>query len=831
MFNFHSSKLKFLLPIGLQLISVDENSQMCLIDVRNKELVAEVPFHNHLFKISAILHPSTYINKVLLGSEQGSLQLFNVRKQKTIYTFKGWGQKVTCLCQSPVIDVVAIGLANGDIYLHNLKSDTTLIRFNQEWGEVVRLSFRTDGASLMVSTSNAGHMAIWDLENERLHRQIRNVHNGPITGCEFIHQEALLVTSSSDNRLKVWRFDELNDRGLLLHSREGHSLPPTKIRFYSESGHQILSASADCTLRNFSIYSERLHKSLGTATTNRKLAKRMGADKDPYKMNAITDFAFQLTREKEFDNIVTLHADTLEAMSWSGDKCRLGEHRLMHKRFATVHGIRATAIELTTCGNFALIGYTTGHIDKFNIQSGLHRATFSTEEDLQRTPDYDAKYEVTCLAVDELSTTLISANAKKLKFWSMKSTKLVACLELKGWINKMTINRQSGLLAVGQSVSRSDYLISVVDVETRRVIREFNSWLSKINDFVFTSDCKWLIVAFEDKSCRVYDLVSAVEVDHFLFSSACKSLTISPNNEFLATSHVDQKGIFLWSNVTLYIPKVLRKLKSSHQPRLLDLPIARPDRTQEEEDEEDADQEQLNVDRTADEDQMEVEVLYKSPEQLSEELITLSALPTSRWKNLINLDLIKQRNKPTEPLEKPKDAPFFLPVTSGLNPQFDFGLENKKNDEDGQSNSRIINRLVAFTEFGEVLFNAGIGDKDYRPVLEKLKEMGPSAIDMEIRSLDSLPPANSGIDVKKPILLLFFLEAIDQLLALNTDFELLNSYLALFLKAHGDLLIKYPAYIKKARSILERLESSWDRIDQLFAENTSVLNYIRSAIL
>ena len=797
---------------------------MCIIDIKSKELVAQVPFHNHFFKITAILHPSTYINKILLGSEQGSLQLYNVRKQKTIFTFKGWDEKVTCLCQSPVIDIVAIGLSNGDIHIHNLKTDATLIKFSQEWGEVIRLAFRTDGPALLVSTSNCGHLAIWDLDNQRLHRQIRDVHKGSITGCEFIQQEALLVTSSIDNKLKVWRFDELNDRGLLLHSREGHSLPPTKIRFYSESGHQILSSSLDCTLRNFSIYSERLHKNLGTATTNRKLAKRLGADKDPYKMNPITDFAFQLTREKEFDNIVSLHENTLEAMSWSGDKCRLGSHRLMHKRFSNVYGIRATAIELTTCGNYVLIGYTTGHIDKFNIQSGLHRGTFATEDSIQNTADYDAKHEISCLLVDELNTTLASSNNNQVKFWSFKTTKLIDFIEFKHLIGKMTISRQSGLIAIAHSSGE----LSVVDVETRRIIREFKKLKSKINDFVFTNDCKWLIVAFEDKSIRVFDLVSAVKIDHFLFASACKSLTISPNNEFLATSHVDQKGIFLWSNVTLYVPKVLNQLKSSFKPKLLDLPIARPDDKQDNED--DLHQEELDCDRKVHE-EMEVEVFYKSPEQLSNELISLSTLPTSRWKNLINLDLIRKRNKPIEPLVKPKDAPFFLPVVSGLTPQFDFGLDANAKTKSSQSNSRIINQLVAFTEFGEILFNCGIGDKQFRPVLDKLKEMGPSAIDIEIRSLDSLPPSNSSIKVDKPILLLFFLEAIDQLLTLNADFELLNSYLALFLKAHGDLLIKHPPYMKKAASILERLELSWDKVDKLFAENICVLNYIRSAVL
>ena len=32
---------------------------------------------------------------------------------------------------------------------------------------------------------------------------------------------------------------------------------------------------------------------------------------------------------------------------------------------------------------------------------------------------------------------------------------------------------------------------------------------------------------------------------------------------------------------------------------------------------------------------------YKSPDQLSDELVTLSLLPQSRWRNLTNLDIIK----------------------------------------------------------------------------------------------------------------------------------------------------------------------------------------------
>lgn len=39
--------------------------------------------------------------------------------------------------------------------------------------------------------------------------------------------------------------------------------------------------------------------------------------------------------------------------------------------------------------------------------------------------------------------------------------------------------------------------------------------------------------------------------------------------------------------------------------------------------------------------EMDVDDEYKSAEQISDELVTLSLLPTSRWLNLLNLDVIK----------------------------------------------------------------------------------------------------------------------------------------------------------------------------------------------
>ena len=94
--------------------------------------------------MSCVVHPSTYLNKILLGSQTGRLQLWNIRSNKLVYSFSGWGGSgVVTLVQSPAVDVVGAGLEDGGVVLHNLRYDETLMRFQQDWGPVIGLAFRT----------------------------------------------------------------------------------------------------------------------------------------------------------------------------------------------------------------------------------------------------------------------------------------------------------------------------------------------------------------------------------------------------------------------------------------------------------------------------------------------------------------------------------------------------------------------------------------------------------------------------------------------------------------------------------------------------------------
>lgn len=103
-YHGHKQEVRLLLPMGDQLISADSGGDVIVWDVQEGgEQSGRGSCHSHLavpimlfsgyltdvymrlnfdpntFDVSAMMHPSTYLNKVLLGSSQGALQLWNIK--------------------------------------------------------------------------------------------------------------------------------------------------------------------------------------------------------------------------------------------------------------------------------------------------------------------------------------------------------------------------------------------------------------------------------------------------------------------------------------------------------------------------------------------------------------------------------------------------------------------------------------------------------------------------------------------------------------------------------------------------------------------------------
>ena len=211
----------------------------------------------------------------------------------------------------------------------------------------------------------------------------------------------------------------------------------------------------------------------------------------------------------------------------------------------------------------------------------------------------------------------------------------------------------------------------------------------------------------------------------------------------------------------------------------------------------------------------EPEPEYVSPEQLDEDLITMSGLAISRWQNLLNIDIVKKRNKPKEALKAPERAPFFLQTIPSLDMRFDFSDVTNK-----ESNERLITHpdLQNLTVFGKSLLSAE--NDQFNDVVEKLKSMGPSSIDFEIQSLTSDEKTSDT-------LLLRFMKMIHHVMEMKTDFELSQAYLGVFLKWHGTTIAETESLRDYLSALQEAQSRNWFSLRDILFYNLSVVEALK----
>ena len=116
-----------------------------------------------------------------------------------------------------------------------------------------------DGENTLAAADAAGLLMVWSLDKKRLVTQIENAHEGKICSAAFLSAQPILVTSGSDNSIKVlpssfevisliwsfsllqmWVFDQPDGSARLLKQRSGldsfgrnnHSMLTLAVRFF-----------------------------------------------------------------------------------------------------------------------------------------------------------------------------------------------------------------------------------------------------------------------------------------------------------------------------------------------------------------------------------------------------------------------------------------------------------------------------------------------------------------------------------------------------------------------------------------------------------------------
>ena len=252
----------------------------------------------------------------------------------------------------------------------------------------------------------------------------------------------------------------------------------------------------------------------------------------------------------------------------------------------------------------------------------------------------------------------------------------------------------------------------------------------------------------------------------------------------------------MWSNKTLFSHVSLKAIDPSKPLPAVDLPGVTSEGQISDAEEEDDEE-------------------YVSVDQLSKDLITMTSLASSRWQNLLDIELVKKRNKPKEP-PKVTEAPFFLPTVSSLETRFDFS-----DVKTAEENSKIIvpSEFQNLSPFGKLLFDS-VTTKNFGEPIKMLKRLGPGSIDIEIKNLD--------LGDNQTTVMMQFLKMLRFMFKSRVDFELAQAYLAVFVKNHG------PAIVEKEelKSYLKRVEvlqtESWNLIKEKLLYNLSVVQHLKT---
>ncbi|KAL4991564.1 Utp21 specific WD40 associated putative domain-containing protein [Aspergillus falconensis] len=833
----------------------------------------------------------TYLNKVLIGKSDGTVDIWNVKTGRLVHSifaaFPSAGP-VTALRPSPALSVIAIAYKNGSISIQNVETGQAVFYFQPQAPQapaITSITFRNDGAgagedgrqsgAMATASLASGDITLWDLNRGgRVVGVLRNAHKvsagdpgSGINRMEFLDGQPVIVSTGRDNSLRTWIVDEspFSPIPRPLHSRSGHSDTITTVSFLpsSSDGSEstakwLLSASKDSSLWGFSLRKDSQSAELSQGSVEQRAKKRgvVRSDTNSDSISSqpnlrapeVTCIACSLSRDggmgvavsgtvwsnprttdttssnkTGWESVVTGHRGDKYARTWFWGKKKAGRWA-----FETGDGTDVKSVAISPCGTFAVVGSAGGSIDLFNMQSGQHRRSYPSQKskyDLGSNPKYSNKQvhtstrhtkAVTGLVVDSLNRTVVSCGLDgKVKFWDFQSGLLIKELD---WYpmtatTALRYNSMSELVAF----SCDDLSIRVVDMETKKIVRELWGCAGQINDFIFSSDGRWIIAASMDSIVRVWDLPTGHLIDLFRVSSTCTSLTMSPTGDFLATAHADGVGIGLWSNRNLFIPVSTRDLNVDS---LLDtgLPTSSGEGG-------------VGIIEAAfqqDYEECDGDGPITCTDQLSGEMLTLSVVPRNKWQTLVHMDLIKERNVPKEPPKRPEKAPFFLPApasngASEQNANATLLEEMKFTESSRVAKLQLTKNTNARSRFTSLL-RAGCLSGDFEPFFLEMKSLNPSRLEVEIRSLD--PQVKGGQSE-----LSAFVVALSGRLASKRDFELANAWMAVFLRIHSDVVAACSDPNEDTDSKLGESLGLWRRVQQAETQRlASLVGYCRGVV-
>ncbi|KAH8740456.1 hypothetical protein FG386_002968 [Cryptosporidium ryanae] len=885
--NKHSMNILGMLVLGEYLVSWDEESVL-VSDLNSDFLVNKLELDlDANDKIVSIIHPETYLNKVLVVMSRGC-ELWNVNTNKKIHRFKsideillksrftGFGlanlnskfERVTQIlstAKSSHPDIIGIGTQNGFIYTLDIANDIILVSLEHmpEQKGITSMSFCTE-KTLLSSGCENGDVVVWDLENARVMHILESVHESKVVKIQFVPGVSIFVTSGCDNSILEFVIDNVEKPPRELRSRRGHLNSIEKMSFYNALPEK------SCDLICFSNYKNSGY--LGKTSTiqqhqNRifsqnSLKKRFN-EKQQFPFNRlppVLDFSFAESRHYDWPNIVTIHKGMHEAFIWSGHNFALTQRLLTLENTAVSSGNKqskyglhnnyygltakkralpiAKAISVSECGNYVVVGYENGSVYRFNLQSGICSGELLFPKDsgihLQTFQILSIHFSLSTLVI----CISMDLNNYYATTWSIKPIGHLSTNVICNRLNlddpkedERFISRIFGyLLAFGFS----DGKVILYDFQSQVVSREFQHKSHKITDISISSDYRWILVSTISGELFIYDMISSVLIDWVKFNSPVLCCVFDHSNSFIITSHDNSKGVLsIWANKkALTVSSGLDGFSSApSEPFLIEDP---PERVLYFENSETVpDPNKKKGARTLSEPDYKLNVKPELNDDKNidlsqgEKLMSFSGIPFSTLQAILYIDEIKERNKPIEPPKKPESVPFFLPNTTDL-PKL--ALKNKEVEVEESNNNKKASSKIIDKVTGDLVLKTELQEmltnfnsENITDITDLLKSKSPSGVNYLIKQLG--PLSGGGFDEISKMILYFNYAILNK-----ADSELIQTYLNLFLTTHSTTIIENKEEFQHLKEEIDRLNflvlNEWESLQNRLQSISCFLKFV-----
>jgi U3 small nucleolar RNA-associated protein 21 len=394
-------------------------------------------------RVSRIVHPPSWLNKVLVACTDGRFRVVNLRTGKCVFTSALVSESadaaeraddpskevtpsagLSWVETSPAADVVAFGLQDGRVVVHNCRLDKSVSVFQHGAAAghtVTALSFCTDPArpARLASATAAGDVALWDLAERRLVWHQPGAHAIGVSTLCFLPKEPRFVSVGPDNAIRQWLLDGLDELPRVLRQRSGHFGPVKAVRFAHrdpiESAQsdgadpkmlETVTAGTDRSLRltHCAAGLERQDCEISQGAGLEKRAKKLGLkpseplsrssgwmdDHDvvaalggsaALRLPPVTAMAVSDRREGQWAGVVTAHRGLGAAYIWDYSRKAIGDRVLVlpgrsQGNTAVTGGEAVVSVTISACGSFAVLGGSRGTVAMFNLQTGAARGCF-----------------------------------------------------------------------------------------------------------------------------------------------------------------------------------------------------------------------------------------------------------------------------------------------------------------------------------------------------------------------------------------------------------------------------------------------------------------------